>query len=119
APGVNNAPSPLSSLNPNDIDRVEIIKGPAASTLYGTEASSGVIQIFTKRGGRGEPQWTLDISQGINNLGHVGPDEDPTGLWFNDCSEFPGCPERGTWLRNGHIQNYGLSVQGGGQALTY
>jgi len=119
APGVNNTASPLSSINPNDIERVEIIKGAAASTLYGTEASSGVIQIFTKRGARGAPQWSMGMTQGINNLGHVGPAEDPTGLWFNDCTEFPGCPSRGSWLRNGHIQNYDLSVQGGGESLTY
>jgi TonB-dependent starch-binding outer membrane protein SusC len=119
APGVNNAASPLSSLNPHDIERVEVIKGAAASTLYGTEASSGVIQIFTKRGARGQPEWSLDVSQGINNMGHVGPSEDPTGLWFNDCSMFQGCPARGSWLRNGHIQNYNLSVQGGGEALSY
>ncbi|MDP2956047.1 MAG: TonB-dependent receptor plug domain-containing protein, partial [Longimicrobiales bacterium] len=119
APGVNNAASPLNSLNPDDIDRVEIIKGAAASTLYGTEASSGVIQIFTKRGSRGEPEWSLKVSQGVNNMGHVGPREDPTGLWFNDCTMFPGCPARGSWLRNGHVQKYNLSVQGGAAALSY
>ena len=36
----------LMDINPQDIDRIEIIKGAAAATLYGTEASSGVIQIF-------------------------------------------------------------------------
>ena len=36
--------SPLDNINPNDIDRIEIIKGSAATTLYGTEASAGVIQ---------------------------------------------------------------------------
>ena len=41
---------PLSNIRPSDIDRVEIVRGPAATTLYGTEASGGVIQIFTKRG---------------------------------------------------------------------
>lgn len=38
----------LSGINPTDIDRIEVIKGASASTLYGTEASAGVIQIFTK-----------------------------------------------------------------------
>lgn len=40
----------LSDLNPDEIDRVEVLKGPAAATLYGSEASGGVIQVFTKRG---------------------------------------------------------------------
>lgn len=119
APGVNNTASPLSSLNPNDIERVEVIKGAAASTLYGTEASSGVIQIFTKRGARGAPLWSMSITQGLNRMGHVGPAEDPTGLWFNDCTMWPGCPERGTWLKSGRIQDYNVSVQGGGESLTY
>ena len=56
--------SPLDQINPNDIDRIEVIKGSAATTLYGTEASAGVIQIFTKRGSSGAPQWAAEISQG-------------------------------------------------------
>ena len=42
-----------------DIERVEVVKGPAASTLYGTEASGGVVQIFTKRGQRGAPRFVF------------------------------------------------------------
>ena len=38
----------MTGLNPNDIESIEVIKGPAASTIYGTEAASGVIQIITK-----------------------------------------------------------------------
>jgi TonB-linked SusC/RagA family outer membrane protein len=37
-------------INPDDIETVEILKGPAASALYGTAAANGVIQITTKRG---------------------------------------------------------------------
>src|SRR3989339_958657 len=44
-------PSFLDGLNPNDIDKIEISRGPMSSTLYGAGSSSGVIQIFTKRGG--------------------------------------------------------------------
>ena len=43
-------PSRLDDIPPESIERVEILKGAAAATLYGTEASNGVIQIFTKRG---------------------------------------------------------------------
>ena len=42
--------SRLNDINPADIERVEIVKGAAASTLYGSEASKGVIQIFTRKG---------------------------------------------------------------------
>ena len=40
----------LNDLNPDDIESVEIVKGPAAATLYGADASTGVIQIITKKG---------------------------------------------------------------------
>ena len=49
----------LQDINPQDIDRVEVIRGAAAATLYGTEASSGVIQIFTKRGQTGAPVYAF------------------------------------------------------------
>jgi TonB-linked SusC/RagA family outer membrane protein len=51
-------PSRLDDIPPESIERVEILKGAAAATLYGTEASNGVIQIFTKRGRSGSPQFT-------------------------------------------------------------
>jgi outer membrane receptor protein involved in Fe transport len=40
----------LSTIDPNSIERVEVIRGPQASTIYGSEALNGVLQIFTKRG---------------------------------------------------------------------
>src|SRR2546422_1446216 len=42
----------LADISPQDIERVEIVKGAAASSLYGSNAADGVIQIFTKRGAR-------------------------------------------------------------------
>ena len=56
--------SRMNDLNPEDIASIEIIKGPAAATLYGTEASSGVIQIITKRGVTGRPTLELRTQQG-------------------------------------------------------
>jgi TonB-dependent SusC/RagA subfamily outer membrane receptor len=40
-----------------------VLKGAAAATLYGTEASNGVIQIFTKRGSAGAPRWDFTAEQ--------------------------------------------------------
>src|SRR3989454_5099659 len=42
----------LSDINSEDIERVEVVKGAAASSLYGSDAANGVVQIFTKRGER-------------------------------------------------------------------
>ena len=58
--------SALNWLNPNDIESIEIIKGPAAATLYGAEAANGVIQIITKKGTRGQQQlqWGFRAERG-------------------------------------------------------
>lgn len=67
--------SALDAINPADIDRIEIVKGPAATTLYGTEAAGGVIQIFTKRGSAGAPAWSLSMDGGLSRMGHQGPSD--------------------------------------------
>ncbi len=122
---------PLNDISPEDIARIEVIKGPAATTLYGTEASAGVIQIFTKSGMTGAPQWNAEVSAGFNSMGHVGPSSDPTGLFVNQCSgpnmvigdgrtfQDMGCPASGTYLKLGPIQRYNLSVRGGSGDVTY
>ncbi len=52
----------LADINSQDIDRVEVIKGAAASSLYGSDAANGVIQIFTKRGANlAEGQMTFTV----------------------------------------------------------
>jgi outer membrane receptor for ferrienterochelin and colicin len=123
--------SPLNDIAPEDIDHVEIIKGPAATTLYGTEASSGVLQIFTKQGRDGSPQWNLSMTTGFNRMGHVGPASDSTGMFFNKCSgvlsigdgtkfQDASCPASGSWLSDGPIGRYNISVRGGAaNGLTY
>src|SRR5690606_7714113 len=60
--------SKLDDFSPDQIESIEIIKGPAAATLYGTEASAGVIQIITKKGSSGSPQFDLSIRQGTTWL---------------------------------------------------
>ena len=48
----------LNSLNPEEIEDIEIVKGPSAATLYGTNAANGVVLITTKRGRAGNTRWT-------------------------------------------------------------
>jgi TonB-linked SusC/RagA family outer membrane protein len=55
--------SRLDDIDPGSIERVEVLKGAAAATLYGTEASNGVIQIFTKKGSSGAPRWVFTAQQ--------------------------------------------------------
>jgi TonB-linked SusC/RagA family outer membrane protein len=49
--------SRLEDFNPEDIETLDIIKGPAAAALYGTAAANGVIQITTKKGRSGATRW--------------------------------------------------------------
>ncbi|MGH7506304.1 MAG: TonB-dependent receptor plug domain-containing protein, partial [Longimicrobiales bacterium] len=129
--------SPLQDIAPEDIARIEVVKGAAATTLYGTEAANGVIQIFTKRGVAGENTiWTAEATAGVNSGARWGTDADPSEQYVNcgntdllygfniangerEYFEDPTCPEDGDWMRNGAITNYNLSVRGGTGNITY
>lgn len=56
-------PSRIGDLNPEEIESIEIVRGPSAATLYGTDAANGVVVITTKRGIAGRPQWTYYTEQ--------------------------------------------------------
>lgn len=118
----NDVASPLNNINPADIDRIEVIKGAAATTLYGTEAAAGVIQIFTKRGHRGAAQWTASIEQGFQNMRPFGVDPELRPSFEDAQSSAGGTSDYmfiDPWLRNAWQQRYSLSVGGGGEDLQY
>ncbi len=75
--GANAYGSPLNDINPDDIERIEVVKGAAATTLFGTDAAAGVIQIFTKRGSQGAPKWTTQLNSGFSRLQQFGTDAVP------------------------------------------
>lgn len=143
----NDVSSPLNSINPMDIERIEVIKGAAATTLYGTEASAGVIQVFTKRGTSGATRWTVQVEQGLARNLTFGPDpslrppsENPTSLsggrsdflfinpWLrghkpkcDDDIVVPGQPcDDGLFSDLGaHQQKYAANVGGGTENIRY
>lgn len=55
----------LSTLNPNEIKSIDILKDAAATAIYGSRGANGVIVITTKRGVSGEPRFTANVSQGV------------------------------------------------------
>jgi TonB-linked SusC/RagA family outer membrane protein len=55
----------VGDLNPEDIENIEVVKGPSAATLYGTDAANGVVVITTKKGRAGKAQWALHTEGGI------------------------------------------------------
>jgi len=119
--------SRLGDFSPDEIESIEIVKGPAAATLYGTEATNGVIQIFTKSGAKGAPtSWNLEISQGARWLHD--PEHEIPGIWGPDPSTgeirswnmIQRETERGTPVfRTGHDQLYRGNVRGGASTVGY
>jgi len=98
------ASSALSDILVDEIERIEVTKGGAASTLFGSEAAGGVIQIFTKKGRPGPAQWTARTEQGFNS-----PSDQfvLTNFFKNEV------------LRTGYVQNYSVGVNGGSDFITY
>jgi TonB-dependent SusC/RagA subfamily outer membrane receptor len=108
----------LGDINPDDIERVEILKGAAAATLYGSEASNGVIQIFTKKGRQeSRPSWSMGLTGGFNRQRENYPTKlyprftGPDGTRALDLNE--------TLIENGPYQAYDVSVNGGTGRATY
>ncbi len=96
----------FGDLNPSDIERIEVIKGPAATTLYGTDAASGVIQIFTKRGTPGSASWTFETQQGFSKSVEFSPDPEP--FYYMDRV-----------MRTARRQDYNVSVSGASGGVSY
>ncbi|MDX1647150.1 MAG: SusC/RagA family TonB-linked outer membrane protein [Longimicrobiales bacterium] len=133
--------SRLNDFNPEDIESIEIVKGPAAATLYGTEAANGVIRITTKRGQPGQTRWNVWAEGGIIQE----PNEYP--LNYSGLSSAPGlegfcllafvdagaCTQTGVEsyqvledpdpflnpVDDGNRTQYGISVQGGSERINF
>ncbi len=68
--GVSNNPtnSRLNDVDPNEIETIEVLRGPSASTEYGTDAANGVVVITTKRGRAGAPHWSATAEEGLSTM---------------------------------------------------
>ncbi len=134
----------LDFLNPNDIESIETIKGPAASTLYGADAAGGVIQIITKKGRAGSGLvWNASFEMGFSEWAL----DTPTNYWrctssnIANPSVYPGCGgvAENTVLTDDPVKRhpvalrqndggpesyadlntFNLSARGGGEAFNY
>ena len=63
-----NGTNRLADINPNDIENVEVLKSAAASAIYGSQATNGVVIITTKRGREGSPRFNLTQRVGTSSL---------------------------------------------------
>ena len=134
-------PSRFNDINPEDIESVEVLKGPAAAAQYGTAAANGVIQIKTKRGHTGKATWNVfgeggtirDVTTYPKNFAQVGTT--PTGARTTGCTldaqtraactpnvdslvSFSPLAAADPFI-NGHRGTYGASVTGGGDQISY
>jgi len=133
--------SRLDDFNPEDIESIEIVKGPAAATLYGTEAANGVIRITTKRGQPGETRWSVWAEGGLVKepntypLNYSGLSATPsyeTSCLLVDVNDGL-CTQTGLEsyqvleddnpalnpVDDGYRNQYGLSVQGGSDRINF
>jgi TonB-linked SusC/RagA family outer membrane protein len=117
--------SRLNDFDPEQIESIEILKGPAAATLYGTEAARGVINIITKKGASNGTHYALTVKRGSNWFqdaeGRV-----PTNYWRDPSGTVQSVnvvkteKARGTPIfRTGRMQSYSANVSGGANALRY
>jgi TonB-linked SusC/RagA family outer membrane protein len=67
----------LSTLDPEEIETIDVIKGPSASALYGTAASNGVVVITTKKGRAGSTSWSAFAESGVTQM----PGGYPANYW--------------------------------------
>jgi TonB-linked SusC/RagA family outer membrane protein len=116
----------LNDIDPEDIASIEIIKGPAAATIYGTEAANGVIQIITKKGQAGaKPEFTVKVKDG--SLFFRDAENRVATNYFRDASNtivawngVKSEKDHGTPLfKTGQNREYNASLSGGRDVLRY
>ena len=115
----------LNDIDPQDIESIQIIKGPAAATIYGTEAANGVIQVITKKGAGTTPQLSLQVQDGSiyfrNAEGRVPTNfaKDASGniVAFNGVTaeQALGTPI----FKTGQTRHYNLGLSGGQGLASY
>jgi TonB-dependent starch-binding outer membrane protein SusC len=127
-------PSRINDLNPDDIESIEVVKGPSAAVLYGTDAANGVIVYKTKRGHAGKTKWEIFSEGGSINDETDWPNNyranSATGTRCLLSSQAAGTCTQAQLLvfnplvtnspfRTGSRQQYGLSASGGTDQTTF
>lgn len=136
-------PSRFDDIDPNDIENVEIVKGPAGAALYGAAGANGVIYVTTKHGVAGHTRWMSHGEYGsVRNFTSFQPNYDIMGNFGTptDTLAFSGCTldsqhfglctplsgvntfnplEAVSPFVNGYRDTYGGSVSGGTDAAQY
>ncbi len=129
--------NPLASINPSDIESVEILKDASATAIYGTRGANGVILVTTKRGKKGAPVIALNYTKSYQQLRRKMPMLNAAELAIlgNEATDNAGAPRRGIYasptnlgvgtdwqdeiFRIAPMDNIQISARGGTENSTY
>lgn len=132
-----NGTNPLATINPADIESIDVLKDASATAIYGSQATNGVIVITTKRGKEGAPKVSYEYSIGYQELIKEYPTmnlneyakfiNDRAAIWgFDNRPEFvnPQYLAEGTnWqkelFRRAPVKNHVLTLSGGDNKTKY
>lgn len=146
--GFRSAPNALASINPNDIESIEVLKDASAAAIYGSRGANGVVLITTKRGRAGESKLNFDAYYGVQkaakkvdvltgsefaqfanleaaNQGTPMFYTPETMATFPDVADWnylingPGMNWQDEILRTAPIANYQLTFSGGNEKTQY
>ncbi len=128
--------NPLATINPNDIESIDILKDAASSAIYGARAANGVVLITTKKGKIGKPTLTYSGYYGVQqitsnlarpmNAREFAENMNTAFLASGDPIPFPDVSSIGegtNWLdaatQTGSITDHQLSISGGSEFNKY
>ncbi|MFL5616423.1 MAG: SusC/RagA family TonB-linked outer membrane protein [Gemmatimonadaceae bacterium] len=122
----------IADLNPEEIENIEILKGPSAGAIYGSRGANGVVVITTKRGQAGRASLNFIQRVGTQQLSNS---YDMRCFSYDDAKtialkvykinlapeDYAGCVDEQKILYDNHYMSYedALSLRGGGQNTTY
>lgn len=127
---------PLSEINPNDIESIEVLKDASSSAIYGARAANGVILLTTKKGVKGKTTIKLDSYLGFDIIAkesryftpeefweafdqRIGQEKDFTLEEKKNHEEGKTTDWQKLAARNGMRQQYNLSISGANDAVKY
>ena len=135
---IDGMPGDYATINPNDIESIEVLKDASSTAVYGSEGSNGVIIITTKKGKEGQMRVNFDAYMGVNGWSTTpkmnSPEQniytrelayrqagidpsDGNDTYLRDIKAALAAGETIDWtdeiLNNGFSQNYSLSMSGG------
>lgn len=99
-------------INPDDIESVNVLKGPAASALYGIRGQYGVIMITTKKGSQGAESFTVDLNSSffMERVGNIMPYQNSYGA--GSTQEWLTLPNGDPYVQTNYDESWGPRMDG-------